>query len=151
MAQRFIQRTSSGFITFLCSGSPVRKTHAVVASSATALNDHASWNRLLPWDMKHIAKFLQHHSKYFHTSAIFQCRHGNDMDHKSTNSWTTITFTEGFARNIRRTVSIAIRNACFYWIILQMRVPIFWRKSSLANSCNRNWDAVSFLSRDVAK
>ena len=45
--------------------------------------------------------------------------------HKSTNSWTTITFIEGLACNIRRTLSISIGNACFYWIISNFVAHIF--------------------------
>ena len=50
---------------------------------------------------------------------------------ESTNSWTTIIFIEGLARNIRRTLSVSIRNACFYWIIPQVVSQSFPRKASL--------------------
>jgi len=40
---------------------------------------------------------------------------------------------EGFARNIRRTLSVLIRNACFYWIISKVVAQIFQRKSSFKN------------------
>jgi len=50
---------------------------------------------------------------------------------KSTNSWTTIAFIEGLARNIRRTLFFRIRNARFHWIISPLIADIFSRKSRL--------------------
>lgn len=45
-------------------------------------------------------------------SLTSKCR--DPAANKSTNSWTRIHDIEGFARNIRRTLSLAITNAHFY-------------------------------------
>ena len=70
---------------------------------------------------------------------------------KSTNSWTTTVDIEGFARNIRRTLSHKFASLHFYWINLLFE---FWLSRDLSWSSAlsiQNRRAVSFLSTDVAK
>jgi|SRR6266404_6493862 len=70
---------------------------------------------------------------------------------KSTNSWTTIAFIEGLARNIRRTLSVSITNACFYWIISHFVERIVQSISHLRILSYKIRDALSCFLRDVAK
>jgi hypothetical protein len=70
---------------------------------------------------------------------------------KSTNSWTTIAFIEGLACDIRRTLSVSIRNACFYWIISKLIAQSFSRNPAFEISSIKNQDALSCFLRDVAK
>ncbi len=77
--------------------------------------------------------------------------HADCARDKSTNSWTTIAFIEGLACDIRRTLSVSIRNACFYWIISSIVAYTFSRETSSEILFDVTQDAVSCLSSDVAK
>ena len=100
--------------------------------------------------MRH--EHLPSRSKYFvQLSQVRSGFHRNERQHKSTNSWTTTVDIEGFARNIRRTLSHKFASLHFYWINLLFE---FWLSRDLSWSSAlsiQNRRAVSFLSTDVAK